>query len=356
MDGGEQVQSQREVDSPIKVELPPRNDDEPTGAYLMRLEATKNYLFHGSPVAGIAELEPRLSTDVGGDPRVHNVFAVFATEKAALASQRAILPVRDSITGEWSVSAGTNPKKMDEPLLTVSENITLSTGVVYVLPRDGFEYIEGWGQWKKMEPVTPLGEIKVVVADYVEMGGKIEKSTMDQRERLFQEIKRVGLERNVEEGFEFYDVRNPQTFLEWACVNGFVFHGSARRIAGDLLPSQANDEAKESGNRNAVYMTKTPPLVMFTALAGGRDVGVRRNKVFLEITGEGEVKYPKPPEFGVGRPEEVADEGYVYIFDEKSQVAEKVNGEYLSYEPIKPLAVIRIKKTDFGFPIVKIEI
>ena len=101
-------------------------------------------------------------------------------------------------------------------------------------------------------------------------------------------------------------------------------------------------------------MTINPILAMFTALAGGKDVGTRRNKVFLEITDQGVVRYPKPPEFAVGKPEEIANEGYVYIFDKVSQVDEETNGECLSYKPIKPLAIIRIKRVDFQFPIEKI--
>ena len=177
---------------------------------------------------------------------------------------------------------------------------------------------------------------------------------MDQQKKLIQKIRSVGVERNKKEGFEFYDVGGPQEFLEWACVNEYVFHGSSRVIEGNLEPREAIDDIKASGNRKAVYMTINPILAMFTALAGGKDVGTRRNKVFLEITDQGVVRYPKPPEFAVGKPEEIANEGYVYIFDKVSQVDEETNGECLSYKPIKPLAIIRIKRVDFQFPIEKI--
>jgi hypothetical protein len=169
---------------------------------------------------------------------------------------------------------------------------------------------------------------------------------------LLNKIKDIRAERNVEaDNFETFSVQNPQEFLEWATVNGYVFHGSTRKTIGELVPQQANDLAKESGNRDAVYMTRNPLLAEFTALTGGKDVGVRQNKCFMQITDSKEVRYPQTPEFRVGKPDEVETQGYVYIFDREKQVDEEVGGECLVYEPVKPIAVIRVKREDFKYPI-----
>lgn len=146
------------------------------------------------------------------------------------------------------------------------------------------------------------------------------------------------------------ELKDPRAILEWACANGYIFHGSTRRVQGNLEPRKANDAVKESGNREAVYLTINPLLAMFTALTGGKDVGIRRNKTYLEITDTGEVKYPKSPVFEVKNPDQVADEGFVYIFDQ-SQADEKTEGEYLAYKPIRPLTAIKIRRSDLKYPI-----
>ena len=48
--------------------------------------------------------------------------------------------------------------------------------------------------------------------------------------------------------------------LEDLAVRGYCFHGSSVKVDDILMPHQANDEIKESGNRKAVYFTKNPLL------------------------------------------------------------------------------------------------
>ena len=157
-----------------------------------------------------------------------------------------------------------------------------------------------------------------------------------------------------EDGFSYYIVNDPQRLLEWATVNGYVFHGSTRKIKGDLIPHQANDLTKESGNRKAVYMTRHPLLAEFTALTGGKNVGRRKNSCYLDITEDHQVRYPGTQEFGVETINEIGDSGYVYFFDKKEQVDEEIGGECLSYKPVKPLVVIKIDRNYFRYPINKL--
>ncbi len=159
------------VIQPRQVEEATIEANETYAQYLERLEKTGRYLFHGSPAKNILKLEPRAATDVSGDPW-RNDTAVFATPTAALAVQRAILPDRSTIQGEWKVSSGTNPQNPAEPLLVVSSNILLGDGTVYVLDKRGFTSNETGSQWKSNEPVRPLTEITVDPEVYEQLGGK----------------------------------------------------------------------------------------------------------------------------------------------------------------------------------------
>ncbi len=154
--------------------------------------------------------------------------------------------------------------------------------------------------------------------------------------------------------FAYYEISRPQNFLECAATKDFVFHGTSRRIEGNLKPYKANDMLKESGNREAVYMTRNPLLAEFTALTGGVDVGRRQNSCNMAIE-NGVVSYPGEQRFGVENVDKVQNEGFVYIFDRKTQTDTEENGELMSYREIRPLAVIKIKRGDFGYQIDKIQ-
>lgn len=177
---------------------------------------------------------------------------------------------------------------------------------------------------------------------------------MNKKRKLETKLSEEGAEQKSDNGFKFVEVSNPQSLLEWATVNGYAMHGSTRQIRGELVPQQAHDLVKESGNREAVYMTRNPLLAEFTALTGGKNIDGRQNRCFLKIK-DGKVAYPQKPEFHVGKPEEVEDEGYVYLFDKETQVDEEVGGEFLSYKPVKPLVVVKVRREDFKYPIEKIE-
>lgn len=143
--------------------------------------------------------------------------------------------------------------------------------------------------------------------------------------------------------------------LEELAIKGFCFHGSSKLVNGPLTPQQAYDEVKESGNREAVYMTINPLLAEFTALYGGADVGQRKNSCAMTID-DGKVSYPGKQFFAVEKIEGIADIGYIYVFDKKTPGFEEANGEILSYMPIEPMFAIKIKKEDFKYPIEEIDI
>jgi len=177
---------------------------------------------------------------------------------------------------------------------------------------------------------------------------------MDRNISLKTKLEETSAE-NIKSGnSSFYQIDNPQPFLEWLVLNNYSLHGSARKIEGKLIPKEAIDLIKESGNRKAVYMTINPLLAMFTALTGGAKVGERRSQCFLEINNN-QLSYPRKPDFAVALPEAIANEGYIYVFDRKTQVDEEIAGELLSYKAILPLLVIRINKSQFNYPINKLD-
>ena len=63
----------------------------------------------------------------------------------------------------------------------------------------------------------------------------------DKKQTLKNKIREMGVEQKTDSGFEFVEVSNPQTLLEWAVVSGYVMHGSTRKILGGLVPQKAND-------------------------------------------------------------------------------------------------------------------
>lgn len=147
--------------------------------------------------------------------------------------------------------------------------------------------------------------------------------------------------------FESREFDNPTEILEKLVIEGYCFHGSSRKVDGDIEPQQANDLIKESGNENAVYMTINPLLAEFTGLYGGAEGVIKReNSCHMEIN-DGKISYSGESRFAVNDPDKGAKEGYVYVFDRKTSGFEEINGEILSKRKIEPLMVIKIKREDF---------
>lgn len=163
-----------QIASEKQKEVPGREENETIPDYLRRLQETGNFLFHGSPFGAITELEPRLATDLSGDPW-KNDQAVFAVPDAALAVQRALLPDLRKIEGARVIITGKNPQNPTEPYMEISSNVAaaLGQGSLYVLPKTGFDAHPKGGQWKSKDPVKPIIELPVGPDDYKGLGGKV---------------------------------------------------------------------------------------------------------------------------------------------------------------------------------------
>lgn len=155
------------------------------------------------------------------------------------------------------------------------------------------------------------------------------------------------------DGFVYWEFDQPEEVLEQVVTDGkmfeFVLHGGTNRIMGEVIPKTAKDLTREQGKRLAIYATNNPAKVMFWALTGG--TGDRGRK---EIGGKLKIDYDKKISyeslrFVVENESQIREMGWVYIFEDGGW--EYSLGEYLSYEPRTAVAVIKINRNDFKYPI-----
>lgn len=157
---------------PVSPVVPAREEDESAADYLRRLDSLGTFLFHGSPYGGIDVLELNWAVDEASSGSWTNDRAVYAVP-AVIAVGRAILPARDAVEGYWNFSLSRDPQHPGGPLLSVSVNLELGTGSVYVLEKAGFDGNPALHEWKSRVPVPVLAEVRVTPVDFREMGGRV---------------------------------------------------------------------------------------------------------------------------------------------------------------------------------------
>lgn len=131
-----------------------------------------------------------------------------------------------------------------------------------------------------------------------------------------------------------------------------LLHGSAQNL--DVVePRQANDAAKKSGNKNAVYAVSDPVLPIFYAIKNKEKINGKVQSGFdnnLE-TGEKEYEFVVPKEALEKGP---WTSGVIYIFD-RSQFQQEANdegelgSEWTAEAKVKPLAKLEVGLEDFRF-------
>lgn len=207
-------------------------------------------------------------------------------------------------------------------------------------------------------PIVPFGSthvarLKSSFDTYFGSSAKLELASLPKPEiaNLSKAFIDQGASLEQDGGLEVYIADDPEALLDWAVANNYILHGSTRRITTDFTPQLADDSSKESGNRTAVYMVDIPPLAMFKALTGGimGSYTTHHGSGAVTIDEHGNRSHPQV-EFAISDPDIIAQEGYVYIFDAASS-DEHLNGEFLSYKPIHPVAVIKINRHQFKYPI-----
>ena len=145
-------------------------------------------------------------------------------------------------------------------------------------------------------------------------------------------------------------------FEELARSNRFVLHGTnAETPYAVLEPRQANDDAKKSGNKNAVYATIIPREALSHAILNEKYI-LRKLESFkwgedttIDASGAMRTSFTAPPEiyhmFAEHDPDVTAD-GYVYILDKDSFVSAPDAGdvEFHAESSQEPLAICKVSK------------
>lgn len=158
-------------------------------------------------------------------------------------------------------------------------------------------------------------------------------------------IEHQGVER-ITDGIRYFELDSPTDIFKWAIEQGHLLHGSPT-LFERVEPRQAQDTTRPEGNKNAVYMSNHPEAAMAKTFLGNAAGGYRISK-----NDDGQT---------LGLEVYVADlsllntVGYMYILDGIA-CEEMAGGDYLSYKPVAPLAIIKFSLQDFSYPIVEREV
>lgn len=139
--------------------------------YLIRLEKSGDFLFHGSQNQEITVLEPRQAYSSDGEAE-KNDLAVYASELFGTAVQRAVVDLKASGDSRFGMYRSTFPDKAPKFTIKVTKNVVFGPGVVYVLSRKDF-FPSAGDSWRAKEPVKPIAKVVVDRSLYEEMGGEI---------------------------------------------------------------------------------------------------------------------------------------------------------------------------------------
>lgn len=145
-----------------------------------------------------------------------------------------------------------------------------------------------------------------------------------------------------------------EEFLKFITENkNVLLHGSANQNLEVLEPRQANDAAKKSGNKNAVYGVTDPVLPIFYAIQDRKKLqGVIESGINIDDeTGKSEYKFSIPKSAQGTQP---WSNGIVYLFDKSLFHPEKddndePSGEWTSDVPVRPLAKLEVRPEDFRY-------
>lgn len=156
----------------------------PRWQFICHIADTRPVIVHGSQDGGIAVFEPRKSDDVHpfGDRK-----AIFGASDGLWSMYYAILDraTHPMLLVNGAVRIEDETGVLGEPLYFLSisrpalEARAFRPGMIYFLPRDGFEQMpaEVFGgrrvhvpQWAKLEPARPIARIRVAPEDFPLLG------------------------------------------------------------------------------------------------------------------------------------------------------------------------------------------
>jgi len=151
-----------------------------------------------------------------------------------------------------------------------------------------------------------------------------------------------------------YNLQYPkEDFLKFLVENkNVLLHGSPNKNLEILEIRQANDTAKKSGNKRAVYGVIDPVMAIFFAIQDRENInGIVESGTWDNLkTGKREYKFKILKNIQ----ENFWTAGMVYILDKNNFIPEKddtghLSGEWTSEVPVKPIAKIKITPDDFQY-------
>jgi hypothetical protein len=141
-------------------------------ALLSALERSGQFLFHGSPLGGLRELEPRQAQTEGADGAMGDdgAPAVCLTPFADVAVFRAVVNRQNAPSGyrsEFSATAdahGQTRLRFSMSAGTEAHVREAGAGTVYVFAREGFQPFSPM-EFRAHVPVRPIADVPVTSSD-----------------------------------------------------------------------------------------------------------------------------------------------------------------------------------------------
>lgn len=141
-------------------------------------------------------------------------------------------------------------------------------------------------------------------------------------------------------------------FLEYLLERGYLLHGSSAEEVEMLEPHQANDASKKSGNQRAVYAVSDPILPLFYAIKDRKRLhGMVRSGYSTDDEGNKTYSFQID---GARSEKNPWKNGIVHILPKESFIrttddAGELTNEWVSHEPVSPVARLRVTPDDFPY-------
>jgi hypothetical protein len=173
-----------------------------------------------------------------------------------------------------------------------------------------------------------------------------------EKKRLFEELYAEAIAQGPDDFLELRGPFSKQEFLDFVVrEKGALLHGSNHQSIDEFEPRQANDAAKEFGNRAGVYAVEDPVLPIFYAIKDQKRFDGRA------VSGYERVDTNKKYDFAVSREmleEKPWSDGAVYIlpretFEQGSDDDDELIDEWISQAPVRPIAKIKVAPEDFEY-------
>lgn len=140
--------------------------------------------------------------------------------------------------------------------------------------------------------------------------------------------------------------------LQFLLENNYLLHGTSIEEVEMLEPRQANDASKKSGNQTAVYAVDDPILPLFYAIKDRKRLrGMVRSGYSIDDKGNKIYRFQID---GTRSEENPWKNGVVLVlpkssFEQTKDDNGKSTSEWVSYEPVVPVARLRVTPEDFPY-------